>query len=122
MVVKFIVTTVLIALLSFISGLFLPWWAFVIAAFGVSALIPQRPLAAFLAGFLALLLLWGGLALLIDVGNDHILSTRVAGILPFQGSSTILLLVSGFVGALVGGGGSLTASFLYKKQVKAKMN
>jgi len=122
MVVKFIVTTVLITLLSFISGLFLTWWAFVIVAFGISALIPQRPLAAFLAGFLGLLLLWGGLALFIDAGNNHILSTRVAGVLPLQGSSTLLLLVTGIVGALVGGGGSLTASFLYKKQVKPKMN
>jgi len=49
------------------------WWraaaiaggALAIAAFVVSALIPQRPLAAFFAGFVALFLLWPALALAI---------------------------------------------------------
>lgn len=121
MVIKFFVTTVLIALLSFIGGLFLPWWTIAVVAFAVSVLIPQRPLAAFFAGFLALFLLWGGMALIIDLANDSILSTRVAGILPLHDSSVALILVTAFVGALVGGGGSLTAAFLQKK-VQVKMN
>lgn len=121
MVVKFIVTTVLIALLSFIGGLFLPWWTIAVAAFVVSALIPQQPLAAFLAGFLALLLLWGGMALGIDLANGSILSTRVAGILPLHDSSWALVLITGLIGALVGGGGSLTAAYLQKRKPKAKM-
>ncbi len=64
--IKFLVTTVLIALLSFVCGLYLPWWAFAGVAFAVSALIPQAPLRAFFSGFLALFLLWGLLALGID--------------------------------------------------------
>ena len=121
MVVKFIVTTLLIALLSFIGGLFLPWWTIAVAAFIVSALIPQQPLTAFFAGFLALFLLWGGMALGIDVANGSILSTRVAGILPLHDSSLALVLVTGLIGALVGGGGSLTAAYLQKRKPKAKM-
>lgn len=121
MVAKFIVTTVLIALLSFISGLFLPWWTIAVVAFVVSALIPQQPWVAFLAGFVALFLLWGGMALGIDLANGSILSTRVAGILPLHDSSWALVLVTGLVGALVGGGGSLTASYLYKRKIQAKM-
>jgi len=121
MVVKFIVTTALIALLSFIGGLFLPWWTIAVAAFAVSALIPQQPLAAFLAGFLALFLLWGGMALGIDLANGSILSTRIAGVLPLHDSSWALVLVTGLVGALVGGGGSLTAAYLQKRKPKAKM-
>src|SRR5882672_1665133 len=97
--IKFFVSILLIALLSFVSGLLLPWWTIAVAAFIVSALIPQRPLAAFFNGFLALFLLWGGLALYIDVSNNSILSTRIAGVLPLQGSSVALLLVTGFVGA-----------------------
>ena len=114
MVAKFFVTTGLIALLSFIGGLFLPWWSIGVAAFLVSALIPQKPLRAFFAGFLALFLLWGGLALSIDVANESILSTRIAGILPLGGSSVALIVVTALVGALVGGGGALTASYLRK--------
>jgi hypothetical protein len=43
-----------------------------------------------------------------------ILSSRVAGILPLGGSGIAILLVTAFVGALVGGGGALTAAFLRK--------
>jgi hypothetical protein len=114
MVIKFFVTTVLIALMSFICGLFFPWWSIALAAFVVSALIPQQPVPAFFAGFLGLFLLWGTMALIIDLANESILSTRIANLLPLQGSSTALILVTGLVGALVGGGGSLTAAFLKK--------
>jgi hypothetical protein len=118
--IKFFVSMVLIALLSFICGLFLPWWTIAVAAFVVSALIPQRPLLSFTSGFLALFLLWGLLALYIDLANNSILSTRVAGVLPLQGSSIALIVVTGFVGALVGGGGSLTASFIFRQKMIAK--
>src|SRR5579864_5799603 len=96
---KFFVSIVLIVLLSFICGLFFPWWTIAVAAFVVSALIPQRPVAAFFTGFLALFLLWGGLAWAIDTANNSILSARVASLLYLQGSSILLVLVTGFVGA-----------------------
>lgn len=112
--IKFFVSILLIALLSFICGLFFPWWTISIAAFSISALVPQRPLASFFAGFVALFLLWGGLATYFDMANNSILSARVAGMVYLHGSSIALLVVTGFIGALVGGGGSLTASFLRK--------
>jgi hypothetical protein len=112
--IKFFVSILLIALLSFICCLFLPWWTIAIAAFVVSALIPQRPLLAFFTGFLALFLLWGGLALGIDAANNSILSTRVASILPLHGYSILLILVTALIGALVAGGGAITAAFLRK--------
>jgi hypothetical protein len=122
MVIKFFVTMLLIAMLSFISGLFLPWWTIAVVAFAVSALIPQGPLAAFFAGFSGLFLLWGGMALGIDLANGSILSTRVAGVLPLHESSPAIILVTAFVGALVGGGGALTAAFLQKPTSRVKTN
>lgn len=110
--IKFVVSMLLTALLSFICGLFLPWWTIAVAAFVVSALIPQKPLPSFATGFLALFLLWGLLALYIDVANKNILSSKMADILYLHGSSVALILVTGFVGALVGGGGAVTASFM----------
>jgi hypothetical protein len=104
----------LIVLLSFIAGLYGPWWGFALAAFLVSALIPQRPGIAFLSGFLALFLLWGLLAWKIDAANGSILSRKVAQILPLSGSPLLLILVTAFVGALVGGGAALSASYLKK--------
>ena len=114
MLAKFLVTTGLIALVSFIFGLFFPWWTIAAAAFVVSVLIPQKPSHAFLSGFVALFLLWGGMALGIDLANEGILSTRVAGLLPLGGSSVALILVTAVIGALVGGGGALTAAYLRK--------
>jgi hypothetical protein len=113
---KFTITTLLIALLSFIAGLYGPWWGFALTAFLVSALIPQRPGIAFLSGFLALFLLWGLLAWNIDSSNGSILSRKIAQILPLGGSSILLILVTALVAALVGGGSALTASFIQKKK------
>ena len=112
MLIKFLVNTLLIALLCFVGGLFFPNWIIAPIAFAVSLLIPLRPLLAFLSGFTALLLLWGGLALAANLANGGILATKIAGILPLNGSPYALILVTALVGALAGGGGSLTASFL----------
>jgi hypothetical protein len=114
MLIKFLVNTFLIALLCFAGGLFFPNWVIAPIAFAVSLLIPLRPLLAFLSGFSALFLLWGGLALTANLANEGILATRIAWLLPLDGSPHLLILVTAFVGALVGGGGSLTASYLRK--------
>jgi len=111
---KFTVTVLLIAALSFLSGLYLPWWGFALASALVSALIPQRPGIAFLSGFVAVFLLWGLLAWSIDAANNSILSKKIAQILPLGGSPALLILVTALVGALVGGGAALTGSYLQK--------
>jgi hypothetical protein len=112
---KFLVTTTLIALLSFLCGLYLPWWGFALAACAVGALIPQRPVLSFLSGFLALFLLWVLLAWGIDSANNSILSSKIAQILPLGGSSFLLILLTGLTGALVGGGAALTGTYLMQK-------
>lgn len=114
MQIKFLINLLLIALLSFVGCLFLPNWIIAPLAFLVSLLIPQKPLQAFLSGFLALFLLWGALAFAANVANDGILATRIALLLPLNGSPYALILVTALVGGLMGGGGSLTASFLQK--------
>jgi hypothetical protein len=111
---KFLLSVVLIILLAFAFGLFLPWWSIALAGFVVSAFIPQRPATAFLAGFLSLVLLWGIIALARDTANDSILSKRVAGIM-FQGeSSFLLILATAIIGGIVGGLGALSGSLLRK--------
>ncbi|MBS1659873.1 MAG: hypothetical protein JST68_02350 [Bacteroidetes bacterium] len=109
---KFLVSILLIALLAFICGLFMPWWTIALAAFAVSALIPLKPLLAFFAGFLGIFLLWGGMAVVIDQLNNSILATKIAEILPLGGSAYALIVVTAFIGGLVGGGGALTGAFL----------
>lgn len=114
---KFFVSIILIALLSFAAGLFviLPWWSFAVCAFIASIAIPQKPYKSFLSGFIALFLLWGVLAFIIDNKNQHLLSTKVASILPLNGNYISLILLTALVGALVAGFAALTGSFVRKK-------
>jgi len=112
---KFTVTIILIAVLAFAMGLYLPWWSIAIAAFIVAALIQQRPIISFLSGFIGIFLLWFVLAMIIDVRNQYILSKKLAQLLPLNGNTFLLVLITALVGALVGANAALTASFLKKK-------
>jgi hypothetical protein len=109
---KLTVAIILTALLSFVAGLYLPWWSIAVAAFVSVLLIPLRSSRAFLAGFLGVFILWALLALWIDMKNQGILSTKVAQIFPLGGSSFLIILVTAIIGALVGGFAAVSASYL----------
>jgi hypothetical protein len=113
---KFTISILLTALLAYAIGLFtvLPWWSFVFTSFIVSMVIKQAPLKSFFSGFFGLFILWVVIALLIDNANEHILSSKVAQILPLGGSSFVLIMVTGLIGGLVSGLAALTASFTRK--------
>jgi hypothetical protein len=111
---KIIAAIILTAFLAYVLGLYsaFPWWSFVFTSFVVAVAIHQRGGKAFLAGFLGLFLLWSILALLKDSANEHVLSTKVAQVLPLGGSYLILILVTGIVGGLVSGFAALAGSFM----------
>lgn len=109
---KFITATLLTAILSFISGLYFPWWGVAVAALAVAAIVHQKAGKAFLAGLLGVFLLWAGLAGWIDMKNNSVLSHKVASILPLGESTLALILVTGLAGGLVGGFAAMTGSYL----------
>jgi hypothetical protein len=109
---KFLTATLLTVLLSFIAGLYMPWWSIAIVAFAVAALIHQKPLKAFLSAFFALFLLWGGIAYWIDMKNNHILSQRVAELMKMGPSSITIIIATAVIGGLVAGLAALPGSFL----------
>ena len=95
--------------LAFVSGPWLPWWTIAPLAAVVCFLLRARPLHAFIEGFLAGLLLWGGLAFFQDMVNDHILSAQI-GVL-FNGlSSTMVVVVTSVIGGLVASLGAWTGA------------
>ena len=114
---KFIVSILLIALLSAAAGLFLPWYSIAPVALLVTALIPQQPFKSFLTGFIALFLLWGLLSAYISVSNNHLLAHKVALIIFKKDDPYLLLFATAFVGAIVAGFGALTGSYLRKVMV-----
>lgn len=113
---KFISALIITALLCFAIGLFtvLPWYSFVFCALIVAVTIHQKPIKAFLAAFLAIFILWCTLAFIADHANEHILSKKVAEILPLAGNYNLLIILTGFIGGLLAGFSALTGSFLRK--------
>ena len=109
---KFFVSLLLIAMLSFAACLFLPWWAIAIAAFLVTALIRQAPVYAFLAGFLSIFLLWSVMALIISYNNDDILAHKVSQLIIQVDNPLLLVLVTGLLGGIVAGLAALAGSFV----------
>lgn len=113
---KFAASVILTALLSFIVGLKFDWWTVALAAFLVALLIHQKAGKAYLAAFAAIFLLWGALALWINIQNQSMLSAKVAKVLPLGGSPAALIFVTAFAGALVAGFAAMSGSYL--RQIK----
>lgn len=112
---KFITAIALTALLGFALPLYLWWWSFAITAFIVAYIMKLPPGKSFLAGFIGIALLWAIQASILDAGNNHLLSGKVALLLPFNGSGTALLLTTAIIGGLVSGLAALTGSYAVKK-------
>ena len=111
---KFIISILLSGLLTYAVGIYgdLPWWSFVITNLIIAIALPIKPAQAFVTGALGVGSLWAGLAFGTDMANNHILSTKVANILPMGGSYILLIFATASIGALLGGLASLTGSFV----------
>ncbi|WP_343703026.1 hypothetical protein [Chitinophaga sp.] len=113
---RFILSLLLTALLGYILGIFLDWWSVALAAFVIALLYPQPPGKAFISGFLAVFLLWGVLATVMDVRNDHILATRMANLILQSPSPGLMVVITAVLGGIVGALSALSASVLrYRK-------
>jgi hypothetical protein len=117
---KFLLAILLTAALAFLGGMFLPWWSIAIASFAVALLVQQPIGRGFLAGFLGIFLLWGILALLFDIPNQHILSGQIAHLLPLGGSSILLVFITALMGGVVGGFAGLTGSSAVARKTRKR--
>lgn len=116
---RFILSLLLTAALGYILGIFLDWWSVALAAFVIALLYPQPPGKAFISGFLAIFLLWGILATIMDTRNDHILATRMANLILKSPSPGLMVVITAVLGGLVGALSALSASVLrYRKAVR----
>lgn len=108
---KFILTILLIAFLG--AGLtFLPlsWWAIALVSGAVAFQMRLTALSSFLAGFLAVVLLWAAQAYFINVANNGILLAKISELLK-MGNTTIWAIML-LIGGLVGGFSAMTGLFL----------
>jgi hypothetical protein len=109
---RFLLSFLLIVLLGFIAGIFLPWWSIAIVAFLVALLLPQSLARSFLAGFSGIFFLWAFVALWIDLKNESVLSVKIAELFPLQGSTMLLIFITALVGAVVAGFAAMSGSSL----------
>ncbi|MEP6582992.1 MAG: hypothetical protein ABJA90_01945 [Ginsengibacter sp.] len=109
---KFLISIILIMLLSFCACLYFPWWSIALVAFVVAALMRQTPLVSFFSGFTALFLLWGIMSFWISSNNNDILAHRVSMLILKRDNTFLLILATALIGALIAGLAALTAGFL----------
>jgi len=102
----------IVLILSFASGYFLPWWVVAIAAFLAAFFIGKTPGQSFWSGFAAIFIGWTVLALFKSIPNDHILASRVVQLFPLPNNWIWLLAVTALIGGLVGGMSALSGVLL----------
>lgn len=110
------------ALLSFLAGLWLPWWSVAPVAFLVALAGGQPPLGSFLTAFIAVFLLWFALAFFIDLHNDHILGTRMSELILGTQAPLLIAAASALLGGLTAGLAALSAAFLRQPKKKDRYN
>ena len=109
---RFILSILLTAAISFLSGMFLPWWSIALVAFLVALLIPQKSWLAFLSGLQGVFIFWALLAFWIDTKNNSILSHKISLVMKVGGSSALLIFITALIGGLVGGFAAMAGSSL----------
>jgi hypothetical protein len=106
---RFILQLVLIFVLAYVLELFFPWYVIAIAASIMGYTVRSR--ANFLAGFLAIALLWTFKAWMIDSEASAALTERVARIFSLE-NKYLLFVLTACLGGLVGGFAALSGAYL----------
>lgn len=94
----------LTAALGWFLGLWLPFWSLSVAGAAVGFGQRASGWRAFTLGCIGGGLLWGGLALMADAANDHVLGTRVGGL--FGLGAPAMVGLTALLGAVLAGTGA----------------
>jgi hypothetical protein len=113
---KFFLSVILIIVLGFLAGLFSPWWSIAVVSFLTTILIRQSLGKSFFAGFLGIFILWVGVSWWIDLKNESILSHKIAKMFYLDGSSILLILITGLLGGIVAGFAGMAGASIHPKK------
>jgi hypothetical protein len=87
-----------ILIAAFFLQMIMPWWIIIVLSFAACGLIGKTAKISFWHPFLAIFVLWLGIALFKSFPNHHILATRVAEMLGVKLWYVVLIIT-----ALLGG-------------------
>jgi len=108
---KFILKIILIAGLTYILQLVLPFWIIAVVAFILNYAIKTNGWSSFFSGFIAVFLLWFIVVIAIESHSGEVLVSKVSEL--FGLSNLLLKIVTATIGALVAGLSGLTARMLF---------
>lgn len=104
---RFAIQIFITAIICFMFQKLFPWWTMPIGAFLVGFVFSNTGFKSFLAGFIAVGLVWVGLAFYIDNATQSILTEKVSQLFPIN-----IFVLTGLIGGLLGGFASMTGSLL----------
>ncbi|SFD08590.1 hypothetical protein SAMN05216167_103251 [Spirosoma endophyticum] len=116
--VTYMIEVLLIAILSLVAQLVLPWWSLAIVSFLVCFWRSEKAGQAFFYGFYGIAVVWLIYALLIHFRTDGIFTGRMSELLFKMNSKVLPGLVTAILGGLVGGLSGLSG--FYIKQATGK--
>jgi hypothetical protein len=106
---RFIAQFIVIVIISHLLGLFTPWFSCAVAAFFAGYFVKSRQ--NFLAGFMAVAILWTFNALIADLSSSSTLPLRVAQLFGTN-SVSVVYFCTALVGGLVGGFAAMSGAML----------
>jgi|AntAceMinimDraft_12_1070368.scaffolds.fasta_scaffold05873_3 hypothetical protein len=115
----FILRLVLIAISCYGLGYIMPWGSIVVAAVVISFFLPGHNFNAFLSGFLGVGLLWMVMAWKFDMESGSNMSTKIIDLFPID-DHILLILATGFIGAIAGGFSAITGNTFRQLFIKKK--
>ena len=108
---RLLVTLIATLAVAGLLGVWLPFWSLALSAAVVGYVVHPGGWSAFLAGLLAGVILWGGLAYWADAENTGILSARVGAL--FSTSGTGMIMITAAVGGVLAGLGAALGDRLH---------
>ncbi len=102
----------IIMVIASVAQYFLPWWVSLIVALAVEASLGKADGTAFFSGFYGISIPWMALSTYIDINNGSILSKQILALFHLPQYSAVMIVVTGLLGGLVGGLGSLTGGWI----------
>lgn len=114
---KTLLNLILTAAFAWAITLFTPWWGIMVAALIVALLLPLKGVRSFLIPFMAIFLLWAFQAYTLSSANDFVMAGKIATLLPLEGNTSLLIVLTAFIGGLAAG-----SSGLLGKQIRSMKN
>ena len=116
---KLISRLLIIGVLSYFLPFYLPWWSVALVGFLAGFTLHGPVFNSFVSGFLGTGIVWVAMAWQIDRATSSFLTSQMAQLLTVE-SSLYVIIITGLLGALVGGlscvtGNSFRQIFLKKK-------